>query len=65
MRKAFVVSPDILALPVTDIMHVKKVIDNARLLQEFMDNKRLAKYERYRSRQKAKMAKQNIKTDKE
>ena len=65
MRKAFVVSPDILALPVTDIMHVKKVIDNARLLQEFMDNKRLAKYERYRSRQKAKMAKQNLKTDKE
>ena len=54
MRKVFVVSPDILALPVTDIMHVKKVIDNARLLQEFMDNKRLAKYERYRSRQKAK-----------
>ena len=64
MRKVFVVSPDILALPVTDIMHVKKVIDNARLLQEFMDNKRLAKYERYRSRQKAKSAKQNLKTDK-
>ena len=61
MRKVFVVSPEILALPVTDIMHVKKVIDNARLLQEFMDNKRLAKYERYRSRQKAK---QNLKTDK-
>jgi hypothetical protein len=57
MRKVFVVSPEILALPVTDIMHVKKVIDNARLLQEFMDNKRLAKYERYRSRQKAKKTK--------
>ena len=63
MRKVFVVSPEILALPVTDIMHVKQVVDKARMLQEFMDNKRLAKYERYRSRQKAK-AKQNLKTDK-
>ena len=64
MKKGLVITQDVLALPVTDIMHVKKVIDNARLLQEFMDNKRLAKYERYRSRQKAKIAKQNLKTDK-
>lgn len=61
MRNVLTISPEILALPVTDIMHVKQVIDKARLLQEFMDNKRLQKYERYRRRLKAK---QNLKTDK-
>ena len=63
MKNGLVITQDVLALPVTDIMHVKQVIDKARMLQEFMDNKRLQKYERYRSRQKAK-AKQNLKTDK-
>ena len=64
MKNGLTITQDVLALPVTDIMHVKQVIDKARMLQEFMDNKRLAKYERYRRRQKAKMEKQNLKTDK-
>ena len=62
MRKLLLqLTPDILALPVTDIMHVKQVIDNEVKLQEFMDNRRLMKYERYRRKMKQK---QNLKTDK-
>lgn len=63
MRKPLLqLTPDILALPVTDIMHVKQVIDNEVKLQEFMDNRRLMKYERYRRKMKQK---QNLKTTKE